>query len=238
VQTEAAHLSRLRDSEDFILLEGLHDTTQLRKKAPIALAITLLVVLLAAFDVARISLLALGASAALVLTGCLTMRRAYRALDLSTLALMAGTISLGVAMRESGAARLIVEATFRGFGSEPGVPVPGQALAMLAGIWLVTNVLTCLISNTAAAVLMIPIALDTASDLGVAEKPFIMVVVYAASLAFATPMGYQTNLLVLGPGGYKFSDYLRLGLPLQVIYFVLGVWLIPIFFPLHCPMPQ
>ncbi len=230
VQTEAAHIPRLRDSEDFILLEGLHDKMTLRKKAPIALSITLLVVLLAAFDLAEIPFLALGASAALVLTGCLSMRTAYRSLDLSTLVLMAGTVSLGVAMEKTGAARLIVDHTF--VWLDAVVDDPTKPVAAIAVIWLLTNGLTCLISNTASAVLMLPIALTTAQHLEVSSRPFIMVVVYAASLALATPMGYQTNLLVLGPGGYKFRDYVKLGLPLQLLYFVLGVWLIPHFFPL------
>ncbi len=229
VQTEAAHLPRFRDSEDFILLEGLHDKMTLRKKAPLTLAITFLVVALAAFDLVEISFLALGASAALVLTGCLTMRNAYRALDLSTLVLMAGTVSLGVAMEKTGAAALIVDQTF--VWLDAIVDDPSRPIAAIAVIWFLTNTLTCLISNTAAAVLMVPIALTTANVLDVSSRPFIMVVVYAASLALATPMGYQTNLLVLGPGGYKFRDYMKLGLPLQLLYFVLGVLLIPKFFP-------
>ncbi len=229
VQTEAAHLSRFRDSEDFVLLEGLHEQMRLRKKAPIVLGITLAMVLLAAFDIVGISFLALGAASALVATGCISMRRAYRSLDLSTLALMAGTVSLGVAMDKSGAAQMIVDAVL---GAADALVSDGaKPLAALAACWLVTNTLTCLISNTAAAVLMLPLALETASRLGVSDKPFIMVVVYAASIALATPMGYQTNLLVLGPGGYRFRDFVRLGLPLQVIYFLVGVWLLPLFFP-------
>jgi di/tricarboxylate transporter len=229
VQTEAAHLPRFRDSEDFVLLEGLHEQRAFRKKAPIVLGITLAVVILAALDLVGISFLALGAAAALVITGCITMRRAYRALDLSTLALMAGTVSLGVAMEKSGAAELLVDSALgltQGFES-----VEAKRIAALAACWLVTNVLTCLISNTAAAVVMLPLALDAASKLDVSSRPFVMVVVYAASIALATPMGYQTNLLVLGPGGYRFSDFARLGLPLQVLYFIVGVALLPLFFP-------
>ena len=78
---------------------------------------------------------------------------------------------------------------------------------------------------------MLPIAMKTATELGVSDRPFVMAIVYAASLALATPLGYQTNLLVLGPGGYKFSDFLKLGLPLQIVFFVLAVLLLPSFFP-------
>ena len=229
VQTEAAHLPRFRDSEDFILLEGLHERAVLRKKAPLVLGVTTAVVVLAALDIVSIPFLALGAAAVLVLTGCITMRRAYRALDLSTLALMAGTVSLGVAMHKHGSDRLVVDAALE--FADTLVSTGMKPLAALAALWLLTNTLTCLISNTAAAVLMLPLALETGHRLGVSSRPFVMVVVYAASIALATPMGYQTNLLVLGPGGYRFSDFVKLGLPLQIIYFFVAVALLPLFFP-------
>ncbi len=229
VQTEAARIPRLRDSEDFVLLEGLHERTHLRRKAPIVILTTLLVVLLAALELVEIPFLAIGATAVLVLTGCITLRRAYRALELPTLALMAGSVALGVALHETKGDELIVRNVLDVvLGS---VAPENRPLAAFAALWLVTNVLTCLISNTAAAVLMLPLAYTTATSLEVNYMPFVMAVVYAASLAFATPIGYQTNLLVLGPGGYRFSDFLRVGLPLQVIYFGLSVALMPRFFP-------
>ena len=101
----------------------------------------------------------------------------------------------------------------------------------LAAIWLLTSILTLLITNVAAAVVMLPIALSTAGQMGVSETPFVMAVIYAASVAFATPMGYQTNILVWNPGGYRFGDFVRVGLPLQVLILVLGVAFMPTFFP-------
>ncbi len=229
VQTESSRLDELRDTDDFILLEGDDESHELRRRAPLVLAITVGLILLAAFDIVHISILAIGAAGLLVLTKSLSMREAYRALDLSTLAVMAGTISLGVALDKSGGADLISggiqTATFAlGEG-------PLRAYAALAACWVLTNVLTCVVSNAAAATVVLPIAISTAQSVGVSERPFIMAVLYSASLALATPMGYQTNLLVWGPGGYRFSDYLRLGTPLQALLFIVAVPMVPMFFP-------
>ncbi len=229
VQTQASQLPRMRGSDDFVLVEGLQEDLSLRRRAPLVLAVVILVVVLAALEVAPIPFLAVGAAAVLVLTGCLTMRRAYRSLDLSTLAIMAGTVSLGVAMEKSGVAQVIAE---NGMGFVESTVGPDlRPFAAIAACWLLTNVLTCIISNLAAAALMLPIAIQTATALDVQSRPFVMTVVYAATLALATPMGYQTNLLVLGPGGYRFRDFVRIGLPLQIVLFVLGVVLVPRFFP-------
>lgn len=229
VQVEAARLPELRGTDDFLLLEGLHEELVLQRKAPLVLAATAAVIVLAALEVMDISFLALGAATLLVVTRCLTPRKAYRALDMSTLVLMGGTIALGVAIEKSGAAGLLA-AEIRSLARGP-LGGDRAAYAALAAVWLGTNVLTCLISNVAAAAVVLPVALNTAKEMGADERPFILAVVFAASLALATPMGYQTNLLVWNPGGYKFTDYARFGLPLQVLLFVLAVFLLPVFFP-------
>jgi di/tricarboxylate transporter len=229
IQTEATRLPELRRTEDFVLLEGLHEKLELRRKAPVVLLVTVVLILLAALELVDIAFLALGAAAAMVLTRCLSPRQSYRAIDLSTLVLMGGAIALGEAIQKSGLAGMVgggiddVSLVLSGGTHSP--------YASLAVIWLITGVLTLMISNVAAAVVVLPIAQHLATLHQVSDRPFIMAVVYSASLALATPMGYQTNVLVWNPGGYRFVDFVRFGLPLQLLLFAVGVALLPWFFP-------
>ena len=108
---------------------------------------------------------------------------------------------------------------------------PIGPLGVLAAIYLLTNITTEFLSNVASAVLMVPLAISTAREMGFSERPFLIAVAFAASAAFATPLGYQTNTIVYGPGGYKFIDFTRVGFPLNLLFFVLAVLLIPIFWP-------
>lgn len=229
VQTETARLDELRGTDDFVLLEGLHETLRLRRRSAVVLAILAGVIAFATLDILAIAFLAVGAAGLLVLSGCITMREAYRSLDLSTLALMAGTVALGVALDETKGAEAVAGVLLDAARS---VPVEGlQAYVALGACWLLTNALTCVVSNVASATVVLPIALHAASDLGVSDRPFVLAVVYAASLAFATPMGYQTNLLVWGPGGYRFGDFVRAGLPLQILTFGLAMVFLPLMSP-------
>ncbi|MCE9636576.1 MAG: SLC13 family permease [Planctomycetes bacterium] len=229
VQSEKAKLEQFRGGEDFILLEGLHENLVLRRRAPWVLLVTLAVVALASLEVVDVSFLAVAAAVVLVATGCISMRRAYRSLDLSTLVLMGSTIAIGVALEKSGAAKLVAERLVDGVhwigaGSQ-------QAYAALAACYLICNVLTAFASNSAAALLVLPIGLGLATELHTSERPFIMAIVYAASLDFSTPTGYQTNLLVYGPGGYRFFDYVKFGGPLNLLLWGVAVFMIPVFFP-------
>ena len=103
--------------------------------------------------------------------------------------------------------------------------------ALIAGLYVFTGLLTAFLSNSASSVLLVPIALGMAMELGVDEKPLLMAIAFGASASFATPIGYQTNTLVMGPGGYRFSDYLRVGLPMNIILAIAAAFLIPIFWP-------
>lgn len=230
VQTEAAKLSDLRNIEDFILLEGLHEKLRLEKRAPLVLAVAAAVVLGASVDFVRVEIafLALLAAVVLVLSGAITMRQAYRALDLPTLVLMGSTISLGVALEQSGLAAL---AAGKVMSAAAHCPPDLRVHAALAGCYLLGNVITAFASNTASAMLVLPIALGTADKLGVSDRPFIMAVAFGASLDFSTPTGYQTNLLVYAPGGYRFADYVRIGLPMNILMFVLAVIVLPMLYP-------
>ena len=195
-------------------------------RALISVGVMVAVVSLAASGMMPIVESALLGCIALVLLRCLEPDEAYAAIDWRVVVLLAGVFPLGVAMRDSGLATIIVDYTLAplgGFGP----------LAALAALYLVTAALTEFMSNNAAAVLLTPIALGTAETLGVDAKPMLIAVMFAASTAFATPVGYQTNTMVYSAGGYRFSDFMKIGLPLNVLFFVLAVLLIPHYFPFN-----
>ncbi len=162
--------------------------------------------------------------AALVVLRCLTSEEAYAAIDWRVIVLLAGMIPLGIALQASGGADWVAERTvglMGGYGP----------LATLAVLYLLTAVMTEVMSNNAAAVLVVPIALATADAMGVDAKPFLVAVAFAASTSFATPVGYQTNTMVYSAGGYRFADFLKIGVPLNLIFWAMAVALIPRYFP-------
>ncbi len=166
-------------------------------------------------------------------TRCLTTSEARSAIDLQVILIIASAIGLGKALDASGAARMIAETMVNGVMAV-GISPAWQPFALLAVIYLVSAVLTEMISNAAVAAMMIPIAIGVAaaaSDGGYDSMPFVMAVAMSASLSFATPIGYQTNLMVMGPGGYRPGDYLRVGLPLSGLLFVTAMFAIPYFWP-------
>jgi len=149
---------------------------------------------------------------------------AYGAIDWKVIVLLAGVLPLGLALEKTGAAQLLANQSLHlvdWFGP----------IGALAAVYLVTLLLTEMMSNTAAAAMMVPIGISTAVAMSVSPRPFLMAVTFAASVNFATPVGYQTNLMVYTPGGYKFRDYLRVGIPLDVLFAILAIWLIPKFWP-------
>ena len=160
----------------------------------------------------------------MTLTHCVSLKDAYRSLQSEVLLLIVGTIALGVAMQKTGATKLYADFFLSFFdGMSPKY--------VLAGIILLSSICTHILSNNATAVLLLPIAISTAISLGVNPKPFIIGICFGASACFATPIGYQTNLLVYGPGGYRFSDYFKLGMPLNIIVIVCSAVLIPMVWP-------
>jgi di/tricarboxylate transporter len=196
-----------------------------RRLGRIAALIVGLTLLAAVLGVASLVKVMVVGAAMMVFTGCLTLGEAYRALDRKTLFLLAGMISLGMAMERNGAA----EAVARGVMGWAGSMGP---TALLAAAYLSTVVLTELITNNACAVIMTPIAIAASRRLGLDPHPFVMAVAYAASASFLTPFGYQTNMFVYGPGGYRFSDFFKVGFPLTVICFAVSMALIPVLWPL------
>ncbi len=203
-------LLSLKSDPNFIVTEDLRQETHRTHKIPIAVAIIAGVVLLAALGIQPILVAALEGCVLMVLTGCLRIRELHQAIRWDVIFLLAGVIPLGIAMENTGAAAWIAHGVVELTQGWPGVFV-------LGAFYFVVMVLTGLISNNAAVVLMVPIATGAAVDLGLDPKAFILAVMFAASTSFFTPVGYQTNAMILGPGGYKFFDFTRVGAPLNLL---------------------
>ena len=160
-----------------------------------------------------------------VITGCLKEKEAYAGIDWVTIFLFAGMLSVATAMEKTGAGKLIADTVVGMMGDHP------NAVVLCAVLYLISNVLTQFMSNTAAAALLAPIGISIAQSIGCDPKPVLMAIGIAASMAFATPMATPPNTLVLGPGGFSFNDYVKVGVPLCIITFITSVIIIPIFWP-------
>ncbi len=217
-------LQRLMEDGGIVNLSTPTERPQRRSKAPIAIATIFGVMGLAAFNVMPIAGLAVIGAVVVMMTRCVDPEEAFDAIDWRILFLIFGMLGLSMGMEETGTARVIVEAVVHAVG---GI----GPLAILAAVYVLTSALTEMVSNNAVAVLIGPIVIALAVELGFDPRPFIMAVMFAASASFATPIGYQTNTFVYGAGGYKFTDFLKVGLPLNVIFAVVAVLIIPIFFP-------
>jgi di/tricarboxylate transporter len=194
-------------------------------KAPIAVGIMGLVLALVLFAGLHIAMAMVIGAVLMVLTGCLTMDEAYQNVDWRTVFLVAGMLPLGIAMETSGAAWFLADVLLDvvgGFGPR----------AVLGGIYILVALLTQPMSNAAAVVLVTPIAIDTALGMGADPKSFVIVVVLGAATSFLTPVGHKANVLVFGPGGYRFFDYTRVGTALTFALFIVAMIFVPIFFPL------
>ncbi len=176
-----------------------------------------------------IEVAAILACVVIFLTGCLKPKEGYRAIEWNLLFLIWGMLAVGVAMQDTGTSAYVVD---RILGLvDRFAPPEHRALFLLAALYLVATTLTEVLSNNAIAALMAPLAISLAERLGVDPKPFLIALCVAASASFATPIGYQTNTYVYGIGGYRFADFLRIGVPLNLIYFAGAVWLIPLYWP-------
>ncbi len=196
-----------------------------RSHAPIALAALVGIVALAGLGLAPILALSIVAVAVVLLTGCIDAEEAFSFIDGRLLALIFSMLAIGVALENSGAVSLIVN------GIAPALAQLPPFLIIWA-IYLLTSVLTELVSNNAVAVVVTPIAIGLAQAMGIDPRPLVIAVMVAASASFATPIGYQTNMMVYGPGGYKFTDFLKVGIPLNLTMGMLVSALIPLIWPL------
>lgn len=212
-----------REPDFLVLTEEMQDPPRVRK-APVALLIMGFVLLMVIMNWLPIAIAAVLGTVLMVLSGSLTMEEAYRAIEWKAIFLIAGMLPLGIAMERTGAAKFIAEAV---------VAVVGDfgSLAVVAGLFVLASMASQVMPNPAVAVLLAPVALNTANDLGISPYPLMMVVAVSASAAFLSPVGHPANVLIMGPGGYKFSDYIKVGLPLTLAVLVTVVLVLPLFWP-------
>ena len=210
IQASDDTIRRFGNDRNFVLARELTRPDFRRSRIPVAVGIVLGVVALAALEVMPILISALAGMVAMVATGCVKPTEVYESVDWSVVFLLAGLIPLGVAMERTGGAEWLASAVVVG--------TAGLAPIVVLGVfYLFTSLITNVVSNNASVVLMIPVAVDTAEAIGAEPFSFVLAVTFAASTALMTPIGYQTNLMVYGPGGYRFGDFIRVGAPLQAI---------------------
>ncbi|MBY6135174.1 SLC13 family permease [Nocardioides marinus] len=220
-----ADIQRLASDMDLADVSQPTQRAYRRSHAPIAMVALLSIVILAAFGVAPILMLSLFAVTLVFITRCIDADEAFSFIDGRLLALIFSMLAIGAALESSGAVSLIVNALAPGLSMLP-------PFLLVWAVYLLTSILTELVSNNAVAVVVTPIAIGLAQAMGVDPRPLVVAVMVAASASFATPIGYQTNMLVYGPGGYKFTDFLRVGIPLNLTVGLLASLLIPFIWPL------
>ncbi len=216
VQAPPDSLTRLVQNEDFIVAHEFEDVNYRSDKIPFAVAIVAGVVALPALNILPIVVSALAGVVAMILSGVLKPNELYKSVEWNVIFLLAGVIPLGIALQQTGAAALLGNAV-----ASTATFLP--AIGVLWVLYLATGLLTSVISNNASVVLMIPVAASAAQSIGANAFAFVLAVTFAASTAFMTPVGYQTNLFVYGPGGYTFSDFIRVGAPLQLLLSIVTV---------------
>ncbi|GAB4270831.1 MAG: SLC13 family permease [Pararhodobacter sp.] len=220
-----ADIRRLASDMDLIEISQPTERAYRRKHAPIVIGVLAAVVGLSALNVASIQVLALFGVVVILLTRCIDADEAFGFVEGPLLALIFGMLIVGVGLEGSGAAQMVVA------WAEPwlrGLP----DWAVVAAVYLVAMAMTELVSNNAVAVIMTPVAIGVAQTLGIDPRPLVVAVMFAASASFSPPIGYQTNTLVYGPGGYRFTDFLRVGLPLNLLAALTTTLLVPWFWPL------
>ncbi|MFK7837909.1 MAG: SLC13 family permease [Sulfitobacter sp.] len=217
----AEDIARLAADMDMVDVSHPSARAYRRGHAPIAIAALAGIVLLAALNVAPILLLAVLAVALVLVTGCIDAEEAFSFVDGRLLALIFSMLAVGAGLQNSGAITLLVDAIAPTLGTLPPTVV-------IFCVFLLTTILTEIVSNNAVAVIMTPIAISLAAALGMDPRPLVVAVMIAASCAFATPIGYQTNTLVYGPGGYKFTDFMRIGIPLNLSMSLVASTVIPL----------
>ena len=217
-------MQRYKYSSDFLLVSTLSNKGSLNyQKSSWAWAILAGMVLLATFNILTMFQASFLAAGVMVITGCVSVNDARSSIDWQVLIVIASALGIGNALQITGVAESLTS-TFIGFAGD-------QPYLALISVYLVTWMLTELITNNAAAVLIFPFALSIATSLDVSYMPYVMTIMFAASASFATPIGYQTNLMVYGAGGYRFSDFLKIGLPLNLIVAIITILLVPVIWP-------
>lgn len=223
LEVKATHYDQLKQYPSFYIISEIEQPRYRKSKLISALLIVLGVIFTATLGIMPIVASSVVGAVLLILVGCLTMEDAYKAIEWRIIFLLAGILTIGIALENTGGAKLISSAIFSNVEAWLGIT------ALVSVFYLMTSVLTEVMSNNATGALLAPIAIATANALNVSPKPFLVAVMFAASASFMTPVGYQTNTLIYGPGQYKFSDFLRVGTPLNIIFWLTATFLIPYF---------
>jgi len=226
VQGRRDRINLLRTDPNFLLLEPVALETRRTHKAPVALVVFAIMLGSVILGWLHISAAAVLAAVLMVLTRCLTMEEAYESVEWKSVFLIAGMLPMGIAMEKTGTAQFLADQIIAAVGGL------GPQMIMI-GLFILTTIITEFMSNAAAAVLVAPIAISTAVSLGANPHAFVMGVGIAASNSFLFPIGHQANVLVFGPGGYKFFDFTKVGLPLTLLIWLLLILFLPIFWPLY-----
>jgi di/tricarboxylate transporter len=224
VRSDPQALRRLKDSKGLLLLSEAEKPVIHPGRMAFTLAVVVLVMILAAINIMSIVLSAAAGAILLVVSGMIKPEEAYKAIEWKVLFMLAGILTMGVALYKTGAASLLSNYVTLSIG-DYGPQV------VLSFFFVLSFLLTNVMSNNATAALLAPIAIVAAESMGVSARPFLMAVTFAASLSFMTPVGYQTNTMILVPGRYKFSDFLRVGTPLNLMMWLLATWMLPRLFP-------
>lgn len=224
LQCDKEEVTRIMRSGDLIVTNELTELHLRKNRAVIALGFVGLVVALAALNIVPILIAALIGAVGMVLSRCLTLEEAYQAIDWKVIFLLGGILPLGLALQQTGTAAWLATSVL-----EPLVAM--GPLVVLAALYIFTAVLTETMSNNAAAILLAPIAFSLAIALGVSPRPFLIAITFAASTSFATPIGYQTNTMIYAPGGYRFFDYTKVGAPLNILFWITAIVLVPVLWP-------
>jgi len=228
VQGEKTQIDLLHSDDNFLVLDTPPIEARRLGKAPLALVILIGVLIVIALGVVHPSIAMLSGALLLVITRVLTMQEAYQSIDWKSVFLIAGILPLGLAMEITGTAQLIADVIVNIMGDY-------GAQGVLIGFFIMTSLLTAIISNAAATVLVVPIAIESALTLDASPYAFVMAVVIAASTSFLLPIGHQANIIVFGPGGYRFFDYTKVGIWLNILLLLAVALILPIFWPLYLP---
>lgn len=217
-------LEELARNPAFIMVTQKAMPTFRRKKTLLAVVILAGVIGASALGLAPVVIASLAGCAAMVLTGCLKREEVYPSIDWKVVVMLGGLLPLGIALETTGAAGMLSKLIVSAFGSlGPWV--------LLSALYFFTSVLTEMMSNSATAILLAPVAISAAESMGVDPRPLLVAVTFAASSSFMTPVGYQTNTLIYGPGAYRFRDFVRVGTPLNILFWVMSTMLIPHYWP-------
>jgi di/tricarboxylate transporter len=224
VQGPRQNFRILKREADFVVLGDAGEATVRASKAPLAAGLVLVMLVPVIAGWLPIMAAALLSGILMVLTGCLTMDEAYQSIEWKAVFLVAGTLPLGIAMEKTGTAEYLASLVIGSLGSL-------GPMALLVGFYVMTNLLTQFMSNAASTVLIAPIAIGAARQVGGDPRTLLMAVAVAASAGFLTPVAHQSNVLVMGPGGYRFSDYFKIGLPLDLLLLIVVVVVLPLVWP-------